>query len=565
MNDDTLETVFADKESFSQVVFVDVAHSYQINAPVRCCYTLTGGLNPNTRDWIGIFKVGWNSTKQYYNYVWVQPSPEHDGSEPLQKEVVFSEYYLPKDDGEFYQFCYVDSSGQVRGASTPFCFQNPAEASLDGSLENDLLVITTQEQAEQMEKDKENLLAEMDHLKEENKILKNELDDRLHEIHRLRIHMDKLKSSSLNETLPPIEEKPQVDGQITQEQQSLSHTLAENETKQEQESLTFIHEKYKKASQKIIMLKEERAGLMQKLEAQQAEIAQLNPRIEEAMHGYNTLQDHLQLLQVDLQSSRKENERLQAEKLTMKTELEELRGDNMALRTTVSRQGPAEGDKDSKKIQIQALLSQLTEARGTLRKEIQNSNDANQRADRAEREVAELKQQLEQMTAAKDRKENPSHTEAQLKEAQRKIDQLDMVAQVEQLEKKDLAEENKKLRGETERLQKVLFELQVASVAAASPHHKNSLSPAPTTPFNLQLQTQTHSHYYEHISDISVSPTDTENKSRVCRHCHESFPDITEEELEIHEQYHKVCPFCTLICDDMGQREFEDHVYSHEE
>ena len=43
-----------------------------------------------------------------------------------------------------------------------------------------------------------------------------------------------------------------------------------------------------------------------------------------------------------------------------------------------------------------------------------------------------------------------------------------------------------------------------------------------------------------------------------------SFPGITLEELEQPEQSHRVCPFCTLICDDMGQAEFEDHVYSHE-
>ncbi len=33
---------------------------------------------------------------------------------------------LPKDDGEFYQFCYVSSSGHVRGASTPFQFKRPS-------------------------------------------------------------------------------------------------------------------------------------------------------------------------------------------------------------------------------------------------------------------------------------------------------------------------------------------------------------------------------------------------------------------------------------------------------
>lgn len=50
----------------------------------------------------------------------------------------------------------------------------------------------------------------------------------------------------------------------------------------------------------------------------------------------------------------------------------------------------------------------------------------------------------------------------------------------------------------------------------------------------------------------------------VCRHCQESFPGITQSELEQHEQSHRVCPFCTMICDGMEQSVFEDHVYGHE-
>lgn len=57
---------------------------------------------------------------------------------------VLSDYYLPKDEVEFYQFCYVDSSGQVRGASTPFSFRSQEEQSLECSPDDELLVITTQ-------------------------------------------------------------------------------------------------------------------------------------------------------------------------------------------------------------------------------------------------------------------------------------------------------------------------------------------------------------------------------------------------------------------------------------
>ena len=53
------------------------------------------------------------------------------------------EYYLPKEESEFYQFCYIDRLGYVKGASTPFSFQNPVE-NMDCSMETDLMVVTTQ-------------------------------------------------------------------------------------------------------------------------------------------------------------------------------------------------------------------------------------------------------------------------------------------------------------------------------------------------------------------------------------------------------------------------------------
>lgn len=55
-----------------------------------------------------------------------------------------SDYYLPKDEIDFYQFCYVDGAGQVRGASTPFCFRKAVEQNTESCPDDNLLVVTTQ-------------------------------------------------------------------------------------------------------------------------------------------------------------------------------------------------------------------------------------------------------------------------------------------------------------------------------------------------------------------------------------------------------------------------------------
>lgn len=60
---------------------------------------------------------------------------------------LFLGYYLPNDDGEFYQFCYVTHKGEIRGASTPFQFRasSPVEEllTMEDEGNSDMLVVTT--------------------------------------------------------------------------------------------------------------------------------------------------------------------------------------------------------------------------------------------------------------------------------------------------------------------------------------------------------------------------------------------------------------------------------------
>lgn len=57
-------------------------------------------------------------------------------------------YYVPRSDGEFYQFCYVTHTGEIRGASTPFQFRPPTPTgedllTVEDEGNSDILVVTT--------------------------------------------------------------------------------------------------------------------------------------------------------------------------------------------------------------------------------------------------------------------------------------------------------------------------------------------------------------------------------------------------------------------------------------
>ncbi|KTG41012.1 hypothetical protein cypCar_00016272 [Cyprinus carpio] len=134
--------------NFAHVIFQNVGKSFLPQAALECHYTLTPFIIPNPKDWVGIFKVGWSSARDYYTFLW-SPMPENytEGS-TVHRTIIFQGYYVPRSDGEFYQFCYVTHTGEIRGASTPFQFRpaTPTGEELltvedDGN--SDILVVTT--------------------------------------------------------------------------------------------------------------------------------------------------------------------------------------------------------------------------------------------------------------------------------------------------------------------------------------------------------------------------------------------------------------------------------------
>uniref|UniRef100_A0A8C2VZZ5 Calcium-binding and coiled-coil domain-containing protein 2 n=1 Tax=Chinchilla lanigera TaxID=34839 RepID=A0A8C2VZZ5_CHILA len=154
--DPSSAAVLLDHASFSQVVFNSVDKFYVPGGDVTCYYIFTQQFTPRRKDWIGIFRVGWKTTREYYTFMWVPLPGDSSTDAAKQQEVQFKAYYLPKDD-EYYQFCYVDQDGVVRGASVPFQFRPESE--------EDILVVTTKVKVEETEQRNKELRQENQELK----------------------------------------------------------------------------------------------------------------------------------------------------------------------------------------------------------------------------------------------------------------------------------------------------------------------------------------------------------------------------------------------------------------
>ncbi|NXV72614.1 CACO2 protein, partial [Atlantisia rogersi] len=137
-----------------------------------------------------LLQVGWKTTREYYTFMWAPLPGDPHGAATTQQQIQFKAYYLPKDD-EYYQFCYVDQDGVVRGASVPFQFR--------AETEDDILVVTTQGEVEEIELQNKNLQKENEELRASCASLQKQtmdLQEQLSKAQELQSRFDSLRSDT---------------------------------------------------------------------------------------------------------------------------------------------------------------------------------------------------------------------------------------------------------------------------------------------------------------------------------------------------------------------------------
>ncbi|XP_055202893.1 tax1-binding protein 1 isoform X22 [Gorilla gorilla gorilla] len=293
--------------NFAHVIFQNVAKSYLPNAHLECHYTLTPYIHPHPKDWVGIFKVGWSTARDYYTFLW-SPMPEHyvEGS-TVNCVLAFQGYYLPNDDGEFYQFCYVTHKGEIRGASTPFQFRasSPVEEllTMEDEGNSDMLVVTTKAgllelKIEKTMKEKEELLKLIAVLEKETAQLREQVGRMERELNHEKERCDQLQA----------------------EQKGLTEVT---------QSLKMENEEFKKrfsdATSKAHQLEEDIVSVTHKAIEKETELDSLKDKLKKAQHEREQLEcqlktekDEKELYKVHLKNTEIENTKLMSEVQTLK-------------------------------------------------------------------------------------------------------------------------------------------------------------------------------------------------------------------------------------------------------
>lgn len=298
-----------DTSNFAHVIFQNVGKSYLPHAALECHYTLTQFIKPHPKDWVGIFKVGWSTARDYYTFLW-SPLPESyvEGT-AVNRTVVFQGYYVPNDDGEFYQFCYVTHKGEIRGASTPFQFRanSPSEDELltvEDECNSDILVVTTkagflEQKVEEAQREKDDLLKNMALLQQEKE--------------QLEADKERLQKE--------WEQEKEACAQLRRENQEVQHSSQAVLEEREE-----VKRRLEEAAARIIQLEEDLIGVTQKGLQKETELDSLKDRVKKLTAEKEALESHLknekdekELYKIHLKNRELENTKLSAELQMLKS------------------------------------------------------------------------------------------------------------------------------------------------------------------------------------------------------------------------------------------------------
>ncbi|XP_013866663.1 tax1-binding protein 1 homolog A isoform X2 [Austrofundulus limnaeus] len=417
--------------NFAHVIFQNVGKSFLPQAPLECRYTLTPYITPHPKDWVGIFKVGWSTARDYYTFLW-SPMPEnYEPGTTVHRTVVFQGYYVPKSDGEFYQFCYVTHTGDIRGASTPFQFRpaTPTEELLtvtEDDSNSDILVVTTKtgllERVEEAQQERRELLKAMrllqeekQQLQEEQKRLAREREQERETCCLLRTHNQELLRSSQGLS----EEREEVRRKLTE---------AKDRVRQLEEDLLGVTQRGLQKETELDCLRDrlkkltaERDGLESQLKNEKDERDLYKAHLRSTELENTKLSAELQMLkavelnrEVTIAQFQEELERLRvcvAQRDSLEKELLAYKADKAELGRVREQLRQAEEQLQASRQQASLLASELRDAASARDHTMTELYRARVEADKLRASLTDAQTECRRMESQLDRMRSTAHKE----------------------------------------------------------------------------------------------------------------------------------------------------------
>ena len=79
--------------SYGHVRFVDIPEAFTTGDDIECSYIISTEFDASSRDWIGLYKVGWRSSSDYVCYVWSSLPSDYECGVEIVGHVTFTGFY----------------------------------------------------------------------------------------------------------------------------------------------------------------------------------------------------------------------------------------------------------------------------------------------------------------------------------------------------------------------------------------------------------------------------------------------------------------------------------------
>ncbi|XP_074500420.1 calcium-binding and coiled-coil domain-containing protein 1 isoform X1 [Sebastes fasciatus] len=402
-------------EKACSVEFRNVGCSYFPQSRVDCHYTLSPEHNWASNDWIGLFKVGWTSVKDYHTFVWAKAPPDYQEGTDVNCCVHFQASYLPKPSSYDYEFVYIDAKGEVfsRSSIFTFCAPKPLEE-----------LVTLEEEPHGEEGATDMLLvvprAEL-------------LQSRLQECLRERAELLQTQEAANRYREKEKEEYKRAREAWDRRRRGLESDIArlQEELKQSQEKMEEMEMDQKEEQAFGESLAQEKSALLDAREASKVRIKELEEDIktltQRTVERETELESQICVCRMKERAKRAGAQRKDedSERKSLQTKLEQTEGELRSLSKEFQGLRNSLAQRDTSVLQLQNSITTLTQKLTTAhRKEAENEatlkemRSLRERLNMSERAAEGLKSDLSGMVAQRD------HGQAELHQARLQAAQL---------------------------------------------------------------------------------------------------------------------------------------------
>ncbi|CAG07391.1 unnamed protein product [Tetraodon nigroviridis] len=398
-----------------RVQFRNVGCSYFPQSRVDCHYTIASQHTWASSDWVGLFKVGWSSVKDYHTFVWALVPPNYEEGTEVNCCVQFQASYLPSPSCHEYEFVYVSAKGEVCSRSSKFTFCAPKPLEDLVTLEEshgeeegtDMLLVVPRAELLQVSRTQNRLIRLQECLQERAELLQ------AHEAANRQREKEKMEYRGAREAWD--RRHRELESEISRLQRELNRSFRQTQDMQR---------KQEEEQDLVELLAQEKSTLLEANEESRVRIRELEEDVRTLTQRTVDRETEMERMKERAKRAGAQRKEEESERSALQSKLEQTEAELRSLSKEFQGLRNSLAQRDTSVLQLQSTITTLTQKlTAAHRKEAEHEatlkemRSLRERLNTSERTSEGLKSNLSSMVTQRDRTQSELH-QARLQAAQ---------------------------------------------------------------------------------------------------------------------------------------------------